>query len=246
MRILMREIDDRQSALVAESVVSLRGVTKIFHAGKARVVALKKISLEIGAGEFAAVVGPSGSGKTTLLNLIGCLDQPDSGSIVIDGLEVERLSSRALASLRAEKIGLIFQNFNLIPVLSVGENVEYPLLLRSRPPDKGKRRWMVEEILVELGIESLIDRRPNELSGGQCQRAAIARALITRPRIVLADEPTSSLDSRTGASILELMKSLNRQRGVTFIFSTHDLKLVEMADRVIEMCDGEIQGSLSW
>jgi putative ABC transport system ATP-binding protein len=242
MQAVMREIDGRQSALVAESVVSLRGVTKIFRAGKERVVALKGISLEIGAGEFIAVTGPSGSGKTTLLNLTGCLDHPDSGSILIDGLEVEGLPSRALARLRAEKIGLVFQNFNLIPVLSVGENVEYPLLLGGSPPDKRRRQRMVEDILAELGIESLIDRRPGELSGGQCQRAAIARALITNPRIVIADEPTSSLDSRTGASILCLMKSLNHQRGVTFIFSTHDLKLVDLADRVIELCDGEIQG----
>lgn len=227
-------------AAARKRVVALEGVTKIFRAGKARVTALSGVDLEIRSGEFLTITGPSGSGKTTLLNLIACLDHPSSGSLEIDGHRVASLSPNALANLRSQKMGLIFQSFNLIPVLTVGENVEYPLLLNKDRPRARERRARVVKVLSDLGIDSMIDRRPNELSGGECQRVAVARALINGPRIVLADEPTSNLDSRTGASLLRLMKSLHERDGITFVFSTHDAGLVEWAERVVELRDGEI------
>jgi putative ABC transport system ATP-binding protein len=217
-------------------------VSKVFLLGKSQVNALRRASLRVHAGEFLAVTGPSGSGKTTLLNLIGCLDQPTSGRIRIEGEDVTGLSSNALANLRARKMGLIFQSFNLIPVLTVGENVEYPLLISDRKMSARARRESVLELLSQLEIETLVDRRPNELSGGECQRVAVARALITDPKIVLADEPTSNLDSRTGGSLLRLMKRLHEHRRTTFIFSTHDAKLVDLAERVVELHDGEVVG----
>jgi putative ABC transport system ATP-binding protein len=222
------------------ALVKLHEVTKIFLMGRARVVALKKVNLQIGEREFLAITGPSGSGKTTLLNLIGCLDEPSSGQIEIEGQEINHLSANALARLRARKLGLVFQSFNLIPVLTVGENVEYPLLLKDGRISARERRKQVLDALSSLRIESLIDRRPNELSGGECQRAAVARAIITEPKIVLADEPTSNLDSKTGGSLLRLMKRLHQQRGMTFIFSTHNTDLIALAPRVIELRDGEV------
>ena len=232
--------DETEKPDVRNVLVSLEDVTKVFPLGKTQVMALKRVSIKIHAGDFMAVMGPSGSGKTTLLNLIGCLDQPSSGRIKIEGDTVGDLSADELADLRARKLGLIFQTFNLIPVLTVGENVEYPLLLRGTSMSKQERRSKVREVLVNLGIDSLVDRRPPELSGGECQRAAIARALITAPKIVLADEPTSNLDSKTGNLILSLMKRLHEKRDVTFIFSTHDASLASLANRVVNLCDGEV------
>jgi putative ABC transport system ATP-binding protein len=229
-------------AKAASTMVSLENVTKVFLSGKSQVSALKRVSLQVYTGEFLAITGPSGSGKTTLLNLIGCLDRPSSGQIEIEGEDVINFSSNALANLRARKMGLIFQSFNLIPVLTVCENVEYPLLISGSRLSATARRERVLDLLAQLEIEPLADRRPNELSGGECQRAAVARALITEPKIVLADEPTSNLDSKTGDSLLRMMKRLNEQSHITFIFSTHDARLVDLAGRVVELRDGEVIG----
>lgn len=220
--------------------IRLDGVSKVFHPGKVEVSALKKIDLSIARNEFLAITGPSGSGKSTLLNLIGCLDQPTTGQIKIDGENVADLTANQLANLRARKLGLIFQSFNLIPVLTVGENVEYPLLLNKRVSSSRERRGLVLDLLAQLGIDNLIDRRPNELSGGQSQRVAVARALIGEPEIVLADEPTSNLDSKTGDSLIRMIRHLHEQKPITFIFSTHDRHLVGLAERIVELHDGEI------
>ena len=236
------QLENPGSAKAASTMVSLKDVTKVFLSGKSQVNALKGVSLQVYIGEFLAITGPSGSGKTTLLNLIGCLDQPSSGRIEIDGEDVIKLSPNALANLRARKMGLIFQSFNLIPVLTVCENVEYPLLISGERLSARERKERVLDVLSQLEIEALADRRPNELSGGECQRAAVARALITDPKIVLADEPTSNLDSKTGDSLLRMMKRLNEQRHITFIFSTHDSRLVDLARRVVELRDGEVIG----
>jgi putative ABC transport system ATP-binding protein len=221
--------------------IRLDGVSKVFNPGKVQVSALKNVDLSIARNEFLAITGPSGSGKSTLLNLIGCLDQPTSGQIRIAGENVADLTPNQLANLRARKLGLIFQSFNLIPVLTVGENVEYPLLLNKRVTSSRERRGLVLGLLAQLGIENLIDRRPNELSGGQSQRVAVARALIGEPEIVLADEPTSNLDSKTGDSLIRLIRSLHEQKPITFIFSTHDTHLVGLAERIIELRDGEVE-----
>lgn len=220
--------------------IRLDDVSKIFNPGKVQVSALNDVNLSIRRNEFLAITGPSGSGKSTLLNLIGCLDQPTTGQIKIDGENVADLTTNQLANLRARKLGLIFQSFNLIPVLTVGENVEYPLLLNKRVSSPKDRRGLVLDLLAQLGIEKLIDRRPNELSGGQSQRVAVARALIGEPEIVLADEPTSNLDSKTGDSLIRMIRQLHEQRPITFIFATHDAHLVGLAERIVELRDGEI------
>jgi putative ABC transport system ATP-binding protein len=220
--------------------IRLDDVSKVFNPGKVQVSALKNVNLRIGRNEFLAITGPSGSGKSTLLNLIGCLDQPTTGRIEIDGENVADLTPNQLANLRARKLGLIFQSFNLIPVLTVGENVEYPLLLNKRVSSSKDRRGLVLDLLAQLGIDNLINRRPNELSGGQSQRVAVARALIGEPEIVLADEPTSNLDSKTGDSLIRMIRRLHEQRPITFIFSTHDTHLVGLAERIVELHDGEI------
>jgi putative ABC transport system ATP-binding protein len=196
------------------------------------------VSLAVKAGEFLAVAGPSGSGKTTLLNLIGCLDTPTSGEVAIDGEAIGGLSAGRRADLRARKLGFVFQTFNLIPVLTAWENVEYPLLLQRRRGDVAKR---VQAALEHVGLADRARHRPTELSGGQQQRVAIARALVTEPALVLADEPTANLDSRTGSEIVELMRRLNRERGTTFVFSTHDPRIVNAADRVLQISDGRLQ-----
>jgi putative ABC transport system ATP-binding protein len=201
--------------------------------------ALRETSLEVEEGEFLAIAGPSGSGKSTLLNLIGCIDMPSAGHILIDGEDVAGKTPDELADLRARKIGFVFQTFNLLPVLSAAENVEYPLLQFRF--DKSRRRARVRRYLELVGVGGYADHRPNQLSGGQRQRVAIARALIARPAIVLADEPTANLDHKTGTSILELMQAINRDKGTTFIFSTHDPKIIDMADRVVRIEDGEVR-----
>jgi putative ABC transport system ATP-binding protein len=237
---MLHVVEAASDPSAARVVVSMRDVTKVFRVGKTEVAALKGVSMGVREGEFLAITGSSGSGKTTLLNLIGCLDRPTSGRIEVEDMPTQELSSDALARLRAAKLGIIFQTFNLIPVLTVGENAEYPLLLKSPSMTRRERREVVLETLSGLGIAALVDRMPNELSGGECQRAAIARALVTRPRIVLADEPTSNLDSKTGGAILGLMRRLHEQKGMTFIFSTHDARLADLAGRVIELRDGEL------
>ena len=221
------------------SIVRVEGLTKHYRLGGAEVHALDDVSLTVTEGEFLALAGPSGSGKSTLLNMIGCIDVPDAGRVWIDQDEVGGRSPDELAQLRARSIGFVFQTFNLLPVLSAAENVEYPLL-NLRSVDRAERRRRVQRFLEVVGLERFAHHRPNEMSGGQRQRVAIARALATHPRLVLADEPTANLDQQTGASMLELMKQINEQSGTTFIFSTHDPQVMQMADRCVHLRDGRI------
>jgi putative ABC transport system ATP-binding protein len=232
-------MDEESNAEPAAAIVEVQAVSKEYSLGKQSVTALRDISLMIDEGEFMALAGPSGSGKSTLLNLIGCIDTPTSGSILIEGRDISGKTPDELADLRLNKLGFVFQTFNLLPVLSAWENVEYPLL-QQRDMDKKTRQERVRHYLNVVGLERYTHHRPNELSGGQRQRVAIARALATRPGIVLADEPTANLDHKTGEGILRLMKALNQEEGTTFIFSTHDVQVMEMADRVIKLADGQI------
>jgi putative ABC transport system ATP-binding protein len=218
--------------------VILKQVSKSYQLGAIQVPAVQHIDLNIMAGRFAVISGASGSGKTTLLNLIGCIDRPDRGEVLVDGCAVGKLSDNALADFRARHIGFIFQNFNLLPVLDAYENVEYPLLLTRTSP--AKRRERVRSLLEAVGLGGKERHRPNQLSGGQRQRVAIARALATGPRLVLADEPTANLDSRTGATIIELMRRMQREEGVSFIFSTHDPALLQAADDAVVIRDGRV------
>jgi len=221
-----------------KTVVETEEVSKTFLLGKTKVQALSKININIFEGEFLAIAGPSGSGKTTLLNLIGCIDHPTEGTIKIDGEVVTGLSSNRLADIRMAKLSFIFQTFNLIPVLSAFENVEYPLLKTVK--NKKERLDRVRDCLKSVGLEKYMKHRPDELSGGQRQRVAIARALVTEPRIILADEPTANLDQKTGEEILNIMKSINEDHKTLFIFSTHDPKVMQMASRIIRITDGKI------
>lgn len=219
-------------------IIKIENAGKNFNLGKTIIHALKSVSLEIEKGEFMAIVGPSGSGKSTLLNLIGCIERPSSGTVRIDGMDIGSLSPDELADIRSSRLGFIFQSFNLLPVLTVAENVEYPLHLRS--DEKRTRAQKVAGVLREVGLERFSSHKPAELSGGQRQRVAIARALVGSPSIILADEPTANLDHRTGEEILNLMKDINRKMGTTFVFSTHDPKIMNIADRTVELRDGEI------
>ncbi|RMF19409.1 MAG: ABC transporter ATP-binding protein [Candidatus Dadabacteria bacterium] len=218
--------------------IELSDVSKFYQQGDTTVHAVDHVDLTLQRGAFATLAGPSGSGKTTLLNLIGGLDQPDTGTIRIDGETTTGLSDRELTRLRLHKIGFIFQAYNLIPVLTALENAEFVLLLQRRPADERQAR--VRALFAELGLEGLEHRLPTQLSGGQQQRVAVARAVAPEPAIVLADEPTANLDSQTSANLLEMMHRLNREQGVTFLFSTHDPAVIEQADRVIRMHDGRI------
>ncbi len=220
------------------TIVACRNVNKTYQQGKVLVKALEDINLEVAAGSFMALAGPSGSGKTTLLNIIGGLDLPDSGDIRVNGQAYAELSSARMAELRLHKIGFVFQAYNLIPVLSAIENVEYVMLLQG--VDSAQRRSKAMQILDEVGLEGKYDRRPTELSGGQQQRVAVARAIVSDPSIVLADEPTANLDSKTGESLLQLMLLMNQQRQVTFIFSTHDNMVMAYAQRLVILKDGRI------
>ncbi|MBI1929554.1 ABC transporter ATP-binding protein [Candidatus Poribacteria bacterium] len=222
------------------ALISLQNITKQYHLGQITLTALKQVNLTIERGDFVAIIGPSGSGKTTLLNLIGCIDLPTSGSIAIDGQVIDGLSHNRLAELRAEKIGFIFQHFNLFPVLSASENVEYSLLRNKRAGNSKVRKAKVSEMLARVGMADLANHRPNQLSGGQQQRVAIARALVSEPQIVLADEPTANLDSQTSQSVLNLMKQMSRGEQITFIFATHDPEVMGHAERVIALRDGQI------
>jgi putative ABC transport system ATP-binding protein len=224
---------------VAKKLVAIDRVSKRYTLGNYQVHALRNVTMDVNDGEFLAIAGPSGSGKTTLLNLIGCIDTPSSGTITIEECIVNTLNSDELADLRARSIGFIFQNFNLLPVLSAAENVEYPLL-QIREISKPERKERVNHYLSMVHLSSVANHRPNELSGGQRQRVAIARALAAHPKIVLADEPTANLDHKTGESILQLMKEINRLEKTTFIFSTHDPRVMEIADRLVQINDGEI------
>jgi len=213
-------------------------VTKDYLLGKTIVPALKGVSFEILGGEFVSICGPSGSGKSTILNMMGALDNPTGGDVILLGTNLARLSDSEQATLRNQKIGFIFQSFNLIPVLNVFENIEYPLILQgiSAPA----RKLKVMELTEQVGLTRFYTHRPDELSGGQRQRVAIARALVTQPQLVLADEPTANLDSKTGTDILDLMKEMNTRFKTTFVFSTHDPQVMGYANRVIRIHDGQL------
>jgi len=221
-------------------VVEMEGVSKEYALGEHTVTALHQLDLVVEEGAFVAIAGPSGSGKSTLLNLIGCIDRPSKGVIRIAGHDVSRRSAHDLALIRARNIGFVFQTFNLFPVLTAEENVEYPLLQMDEL-DKVERQKRVAHFLNVVQLTKFAGHRPNQLSGGQRQRVAIARALVTQPDIVLADEPTANLDHKTGEGILALMRDINRRFGTTFIFSTHDRKVIDAADRLIGIEDGRIR-----
>lgn len=220
-------------------MIRIQNVHKNYIDGDTQVHALRGVSLEIQSGEFISIAGPSGSGKTTLLNLIGCIDEIDSGEIFIEETPLSLLPAKALTEIRREKIGFVFQSFNLIPVLSAFENVSLTLSLLEIPAQEIRERTM--NLLKEVGLEGMEHRRPSKLSGGQQQRVAVARALAKNPLIVLADEPTANLDSETGESILKLMKEINQSRGTTFIFSTHDPMVMDYAERLCQLHDGLIE-----
>jgi len=229
----------------AQNLLELKTVTKDYLLGKTKVSALRGVDLEVSPGEFTVVMGPSGSGKTTLLNIIGCLDRASSGSYRLEGEEVGDRDFDALAEVRNRKIGFIFQSFNLIPVLNVAENIEFPCVVRKDKEDKAALRKRVVALAEAVGLGPYLHHKPDELSGGQRQRVAIARALITEPRLVLADEPTANLDSVTSEQILDLMLKLNREKGVTFLFSTHDPRVVAHARRTLHIQDGKmVQGEV--
>jgi putative ABC transport system ATP-binding protein len=221
------------------SAVRVEHVSKEYRLGSQTVHALQDISMVVAPGRFLAIAGPSGSGKTTLLNMIGCIDTPTRGDIFIGEEMVSRKTPDELAALRARTLGFVFQTFNLLPVLDAWENVEYPMLQRADLTKK-ERQERVRHYLDVVGLANRMRQRPNELSGGQRQRVAIARALAGGPSIILADEPTANLDSKTGESILALMKHINETEKTTFIFSTHDFRIMEMADRVVSVADGRL------
>lgn len=219
-------------------MIQIRMIQKTYRSGESEIQALRGIDLDIEAGEFIAIAGPSGSGKTTLLNLIGCIDRPDGGSIVVDGQDVLKLNSKLLSAFRRERLGFVFQSFNLIPVLTAFENVALALNLLGLPAAEVEERTLA--LLREVGLEGMEDRLPTRLSGGQQQRVAVARALVKNPRVVLADEPTANLDSKNGEAILELMKQLNAKHGTTFVFSTHDQMVMSFAGRLVKLHDGNV------
>ncbi len=218
--------------------VSVRGLTREYKQGDHIVHALRGVDLDIDSGEFTVLMGPSGSGKTTLLNLIGALDVPTAGTVSIDGHDIGGLKSGKRADLRLQQLGFVFQSYNLIPVLTAYENADFVLMLRGMPAAERKQRVM--ETLKAVGLDGLENRRPNELSGGQQQRVAVARAIAGKPALVLADEPTANLDSKTSGELIDLMKELNEQQGVTFLFATHDPSVMTAAKRVIQLVDGRI------
>ncbi len=221
------------------ALVTMSDVHKDYKLGETTVHAVRGVSMDIAAGEFVSVVGPSGCGKTTLLNMIGCIDKPTSGSVHFDGRDVVALDDSQAAEIRLEHIGFVFQSFNLVPVLSVRENIELPMMLDGvRPKD---RRRVADHLVDAVGLSRFATHKPSELSGGQRQRVAIARALVNSPRLVIADEPTANLDSETGNEVLEVMRRLNREEGVTFIFSTHDQKILQHASRIVRLRDGEVE-----
>jgi putative ABC transport system ATP-binding protein len=219
-------------------VIVAKGVHKIYNKNKIPVPALNGIDLEILEGEFTAIVGPSGSGKTTLLNIIGGLDRPTEGYVEVKGQDIGRLSDNKLIEFRKQHIGFVFQAYNLIPVLTARENVEFVMLLQNRP--KAERDARTEALLAEVGLTDKVDKRPAELSGGQQQRVAVARALAPKPAFILADEPTANLDSKATANLLDLMAELNEKEKVTFLFSTHDQRVIDRARRVVTLVDGKI------
>ena len=223
----------------AAPVIALDHVTKVYEQGAQRVDALRGLTMSVGSGEFTAISGPSGSGKTTALNLIGALDTPTSGTVCIEGVDLGTFNRKELSRLRRDRIGFVFQAYNLLPVLTAYENAE--IVLAVQGVADAERRVRVLELLTLVGLGGLEDRRPSELSGGQQQRVAIARAIASNPAGVLADEPTANVDSETADTLLEMMETLNRDQGVTFLFSTHDPKVMERARRVVHLVDGQIE-----
>ena len=221
------------------TVVALRDVTKLYTQGSLEVQALRGLDLTVGKGEFTALIGPSGSGKTTTLNLVGGLDAPTSGSVIVEGVDLCGLNRKALSRLRRDRIGFVFQSYNLIPVLTACENAEMVMWVQGVPAPE--RRERVMELLHAVGLDGMEDRKPTELSGGQQQRVAIARAIASDPAVVLADEPTANVDSETAETLISLMETLNRDRGVTFLFSTHDHRVVERVKRVVRLVDGRVE-----
>ncbi len=224
------------------AIITIDNIEKVYNPDKIPVHALRGVNLEIEKGEFTAIVGPSGSGKTTLLNIIGGLDRPSKGRIVIDGKDISELSDNQMIDFRKEKIGFVFQAYNLIPVLTALENVEFIMVLQKR--DKVEREARAKELLEAVGLSDKLDKRPSELSGGQQQRVAVARALASKPAFILADEPTANLDSESTAGLLDLMAELNRKEGITFVFSTHDQRVIDRARRVVNLVDGKIDSDI--
>ncbi len=220
------------------TLVELKKVTKIYITGKVEYEALRGVDFTLSEGEFTALVGPSGSGKTTMLNIIGGLDSATSGSVWFEGEDITNWNANRLSELRRIKIGFIFQSYNLVPVLTARENIELPLLLRNWPSDKAKARAL--ELLEAVEILDMANKRPDEMSGGQRQRIAVARAISDKPALILADEPTANLDSKTGNALLVIMEKLNKEEGVTFLFSTHDPRVVERANKIATLEDGVI------
>jgi len=220
-------------------MIDVKNIKKVYKVGELDLTVIDDLSIIINKGEFVSFVGPSGSGKSTVLNMLGCLDTPTSGTININSQDTTKLDKTKLANFRGEHIGFIFQSFNLIPVLTVYENIEYPLIMiQNLPEDERKQR--VENLLKEVGMFEQKDKTPDKISGGQMQRVAIARALVTNPKIVFADEPTANLDSKTAHMIIELMKKIQKEHNTTFIFATHDEKIVANVDRLITLVDGDI------
>ncbi len=220
-------------------VIEVKGITKTYNPDKVPVEALRGVDLTIEAGEFTAIVGPSGSGKTTLLNIIGGLDRPTSGDIWIGGTKLNDMSENQLIKFRQKEIGFVFQSYNLIPVLTTAENTEFVMLLQGR--SKSERDTRVKELLAEVGLSDKLDKRPSELSGGQQQRVAVARALAAKPKFILADEPTANLDSASTSNLLDIMEKLNAVEHMTFVFSTHDQRVIDRARRVVVLEDGMIK-----
>lgn len=221
------------------NVIKVQNVVKTYKTGEIEVNALSGVSLEIEKGEFTAIAGPSGSGKSTLLNIIGGLDTPSSGDVLLGGKLISKMGGAELSNFRRDHVGFIFQSYNLIPVLTVAENIEFVMLLQGI--DKKERAQKVKDILNEIGLSGSEHRLPSQLSGGQQQRVAVARAIVSTPDIILADEPTANLDSATGSALLDMMRKLNKDKGVTFIFSTHDRMIMERAERLVMLHDGNIK-----
>jgi putative ABC transport system ATP-binding protein len=224
--------------ITMKNVIEIKSLTKIYNGGEVKVKAVNGIDIDFKEGEFTAVVGPSGSGKTTFLNMLGGLDRPTSGKVVIGGVDVWSLSSRNLIDFRMNNIGFVFQSYNLIPVLTAGENVEFIMQLQGKP--KKERLQRTKELLEAVGIGDRINSRPSKLSGGQQQRVAVARALASKPEFILADEPTANLDSHSTTSLLELMSQMNKKYNTTFIFATHDQRVMDKARRIVTIEDGKI------
>ncbi len=220
-------------------MIEVKNLKKVYKVGELDLTVISNLSLEIDSGEFISFIGPSGSGKSTVLNMIGCLDTPSSGSLKINNQDISKLNKTQLANFRGENIGFIFQSFNLIPVLTVYENIEYPLIMIQNL-DEEERKKRILKLLEEVGMLDQKDKTPDKISGGQMQRVAIARALVTNPKIVFADEPTANLDSKTAHLIIELMKKIQKEHNTTFIFATHDEKIVSNVDRLITLVDGNI------